>query len=139
MNSGMMIGRFFPRLWPKVLRLIRTHAIMEHEKLLSCIDACLDCATACENCSSQCLQEQDVSKLVDCIQLNRECAEVCYAAARLMNIGGINAGALCHVCAEICAACASECEKHPMGHCQECAQSCRNCAEECRNMSIVNG
>lgn len=76
---------------------------MNHERFLSCIDACIDCATACENCASLCLQEEHATTLVDCTQLNREFAEVCYSAARLMNIGGINAEALCHVCSEIAA------------------------------------
>jgi hypothetical protein len=112
---------------------------MDQEKFQSCIDACLDCATACDNCATMCLHEEDPAMMVDCIQLDRECAEVCYATARLMRIGGVNAAAMCHVCAEICAACAEECEKHPMAHCKECAQSCRECAEECRQMSIING
>ena len=33
---------------------------------------------------------------------------------------------------DICEACAQECAKHPLGHCQDCAKACRRCAEECR-------
>lgn len=80
--------------------------------------------------------------LAKCIELDRECAEACYAAARLMSIGGEYAAAFCHTCTEICDACAEECEKHAeqhgMEHCKRCAEACRNCAEECRTMTGVN-
>lgn len=114
---------------------------MSHEKYQSCIDACHACATECEHCATECLNEQDVSMLARCIELDRECAEVCYATARLMSIGGDYAISLCHVCAELCDACAEECEKHAqhgMDHCRRCAEVCRRCSEECRATEGVN-
>jgi hypothetical protein len=114
---------------------------MSHEKFLSCIDACLECATECDHCATECLNEKDVTMLARCIQLDRECAEACYATARLLGIGGEHAATLCHVCAEICEACAEECERHAelgMDHCRRCAETCRSCADECRAMSGVN-
>lgn len=111
---------------------------MSHEKFQSCIDACLQCATECNHCATMCLSEEDVAKMARCIQLDRECAEACYAAARLMGIGGEHAAAFCNACAEICEACAAECEKHDMDHCQQCAEACRECAKECRTMARVS-
>jgi hypothetical protein len=76
-----------------------------------------------------------------CIQLDLECAEACYASARLMGLNGEHASAFCITCAEICDACAEECEKHAehgMDHCRRCAEECRKCAEECRAMTGVN-
>ena len=73
-----------------------------------------------------------------CIELDRECAEACYASARLMGLGGQHAAAFCNACAEICDGCAEECEKHKMDHCKRCAEACRKCAEECRSMAGVN-
>lgn len=97
---------------------------MSHERFQSCIDACLECATECDHCATECLREKDVTNMVRCIELNRECAEACYAAARLMGFGGQHATAFCGACAEICDACAEECEKHPMDHCKRCAEVC---------------
>lgn len=111
---------------------------MSHERFQSCIDACLECATECDHCATECLREKDVSKMARCIELDRECAEACYASARLMGIGGQHAAAFCNACADICDACAEECEKHKMDHCKRCAEACRRCAEECRSMAGVN-
>lgn len=101
----------------------------------SCIDECLACAIACENCLSACLNEEDVSLLTRCMELDRECALVCFTSAQLMAMGGEHAVLLCSPCAEICDACAEECEKHEMEHCRNCASACRKCAEECRRMA----
>jgi hypothetical protein len=101
----------------------------------SCIDACLKCASACNYCASACLQEDDVKPMTRCIQLDMECAVLCYAAAQVMSLKGQKAEDLCRLCADICDACGTECAKHEMEHCQQCAQACHQCAEECRQMS----
>ena len=69
-----------------------------------------------------------------CIQLDMECAAICYAAAQLMSLGSERAADICKICAEICEACGNECGKHHTEHCQECARACKACAEACRNM-----
>lgn len=108
---------------------------MTNQNYSSCIEACFRCAAECENCATECLNEDDVKMMVDCITLDRECTLVCTAAAHLMSIGGPHAAALCQTCAEICDACAAECERHShMDHCARCAAMCRTCAEECRQM-----
>ncbi|MDZ4810855.1 MAG: four-helix bundle copper-binding protein [Bacteroidota bacterium] len=73
--------------------------------------------------------------MAKCIQLDMECAALCYAAAQLMSLGSDKSIELCKLCAEACEACADECAKHDNVHCKECADACRNCAEECRLMS----
>lgn len=108
---------------------------MSHERYQSCINACLECAAECDHCATECLHEKDVAKMTRCIELDRECAQACYGAARLMGIGGEHAAAFCAACAEICDACGEECEKHDMEHCRRCAEACRRCAEECRSMA----
>ncbi|WP_246073865.1 four-helix bundle copper-binding protein [Fluviicola chungangensis] len=70
-----------------------------------------------------------------CIQLDMECATLCYAAARLMSIGSEQAGALCRLCAEMCERCSEECGKHAHEHCKECSEACKTCAEHCRKMA----
>lgn len=73
--------------------------------------------------------------MAKCIQLDMECATMCYAAARIMSINGSQAKELCRLCAEICDRCAEECAKHEHEHCQKCAEACRRCAGECRKMA----
>ena len=72
--------------------------------------------------------------MAQCIQIDMECAAVCYATAQLMSLGSDKAKQLCAICADICEKCAAECAKHKTDHCQECADMCRKCAEECRRM-----
>lgn len=71
-----------------------------------------------------------------CIQLDMECASICYAAAQVMSMGGEMSEQLCRLCADICQACGDECRKHEhMVHCRECADACQRCAQECRSMA----
>jgi hypothetical protein len=100
----------------------------------TCIDACLACVAACNYCAASCLQEKNIEPLSICIRLNLECASICKSAAELMSLGSNYANAACQVCADICHACAEECEKHDMDHCRQCAEACRSCAEECAGM-----
>ena len=70
-----------------------------------------------------------------CIQLDMECAALCYTAAQLMSLGSDKAKEICRLCADACQACADECSQHDTKHCRECAELCRRCAEECRKMA----
>jgi hypothetical protein len=109
---------------------------MSHQKYQSCIDACTACAVECYHCASECLDEQDVKMLAQCIRLDHECAAICFLAVQAMAGGSEFANEICRLCAEICTACAVECEKHAhMEHCKKCAEACRKCAAECSNMS----
>jgi hypothetical protein len=107
---------------------------MKYENYKKCIDACLACAALCNNCASSCLKEEDVKMMASCIQLDMECAALCYASAQLMSLGSTNAMELCKLCAEACEACADECSKHNNEHCKVCAAACRKCADACKNM-----
>ncbi len=80
-------------------------------------------------------QEEDVKMLAKCIQLDMECAAICYAAAQLMSLGSEQAKEICRLCADICEQCGDECGKHQTQHCKECAEACRQCADECRKMT----
>ena len=110
---------------------------MSHQKYQSCIDACNACATECGHCANACLNEEDVKKLVRCIQLDQDCADICSLASKLMANGSEFAQKFCAFCAEVCQACGDECKKHAemMEHCKRCADACYQCAEACRAMS----
>jgi Domain of Unknown Function (DUF326) len=103
----------------------------------SAIEACLECAAICNHCASCCAQEKDVTMMAKCIQLDMECAAICYASAQLMSLGSNKSKELGALCADMCEACREECSKHHTEHCQECAKACKECAEECRK--IVSG
>jgi hypothetical protein len=108
---------------------------MSHHNYQECIDACLRCAATCNHCASSCLREDDVKMMAKCIQLDMECAAICYAAAQFMGMGSDDVIRICTLCADICEACAAECERHNNEHCSECAAACRKCAEECRRIT----
>ena len=100
-----------------------------------CIAECLRCVLACESCASSCLEEQDVQMMANCIKLDRDCADMCALAARLMTRDSELAKGFCQLCAEACRACANECSKHEMEHCQKCSEACLACANACEAMA----
>ena len=69
-----------------------------------------------------------------CIELDMQCAAICYAAAQLMSLGSDKAKEICMLCAVLCEACGNECKNHKNEHCRECAEACLKCAAECRKM-----
>ncbi len=89
----------------------------------------------CNHCASSCTQEDDVKMMAKYIQLDMECAAICYGAAQLMSLGNERAKEVCRICADICEQRGNECSNHQTEHCQECAQACKQCAEECRKMA----
>jgi Domain of Unknown Function (DUF326) len=103
----------------------------------TCIEACVQCAQECERCGAACLKENDAAGLMECIRLDRDCAQLCWAAAAFMSRSSPFADGLCRLGADICDACAVECAKHEHDHCQQCARACRTCAEECRAAASV--
>jgi len=110
---------------------------MNYHDYKACIDACLNCAALCNHCASSCLQEKDVKMMARCIQLDMECAAVCYTAAQLMSLGSNRAEEYCRMCADICRECGEECGKHKMEHCRECAEASKRCAHECSHMAVA--
>jgi hypothetical protein len=72
-----------------------------------------------------------------CIQLDMECAALCYSAAQLMSIGSSKTEEICRICADVCDECGNECSRHQTEHCRECAEICFHCAEECRRVAGI--
>lgn len=108
---------------------------MAHKENQSLIDALNNCAAECNHCATACLDEQDVKMLSNCIKLDLDCAEICRMTAGFVARGSAHARHILTECAEICNACAEECEKHShMQHCKDCAEACRKCAEACTQM-----
>jgi hypothetical protein len=101
----------------------------------SCIDACMKCMQACEQCLTSCLKEPDVETRIKCINMLRDCADICAQSSQWMSRGSMYAKQMCQLCATICDACAVECARFQDQHCQDCADFCRKCAQECWTMS----
>ena len=95
------------------------------------IQQLLACATACENCAASCLDEKDVTAIAHCIELDRDCADVCFLAAQLLTRDSEFAHEFLAVCEKVCRQCAEECGKHQHEHCKRCAEECRKCADAC--------
>ena len=134
MPASTRSGQETPMATIELGRYLRDRNSSYHD----CIEACVECLIACEMCSDACLDEPDVAKMVMCIRLDRDCAEACAAAIRVMARGGPLAETLCRACADACDACGAECEKHAAHHehCRVCAEACRRCAEACRRMAV---
>ena len=102
------------------------------------IVACLDCAQACTTCADACLNEVHVDRLIRCIRLNLDCADVCETTGRILSRlsdGGDDNSclSLIQACAAICRACGEECRRHAKmhEHCRVCGEACQACEEAC--------
>jgi hypothetical protein len=104
---------------------------MENHDHTALIQNLLDCALACENCASACLEENDVNAMAACIKLDRDCADICFQAARLLKRRSAIAHQFLLICEEVCRLCGEECNKHQHEHCKKCAEACFICAEAC--------
>jgi len=105
-------------------------AALEHGDI---VRELLDCAVACETCAASCLNEEDVTMMARCIELDRDCAELCMQAVHLLLRDSELAQPFLVVCEEACRLCAEECEKHEQDHCKRCADACERCADTCRD------
>ena len=105
---------------------------MPHQQNKQLLDALNNCAAECNHCTSACLEEQDIKMLARCIKLDIDCAQICSLTASLISRSSEHGNHLLKECAEVCNACADECEKHShMDHCRTCADACRACADAC--------
>ncbi len=105
---------------------------MRNEELLTKLGKCIN---YCNYCADACLDEDNVKMMVDCIRLDRVCAEVCSTVNQVLVTNYKDVQGLMDYCIKVCEACAKECEKHDTQHCKDCAKACRECVEACRKYS----
>lgn len=108
--------------------------VSENDEMAECIDNCFESAQACEWCATACTRMGE-EEMARCIELCRDAADVTTLHARMMARDSDYSNDLAETCAELCEACADECEQHDEDHCQTCASVLRECAESCRNMA----
>jgi hypothetical protein len=113
-------------------------------------DACFVCAQACRACADACLGEERLAELHNCIDMNLDCADVCFATGdlairrvlrttnmvirqtdfdeRVMKL-------MFETCTEVCRRCGDECMRYAEHHkhFRRCAQVCRCCEQTCHN------
>ncbi|MBY5956868.1 four-helix bundle copper-binding protein [Membranicola marinus] len=102
------------------------------------IHALGNCINHCNYCADACLSEDNVKMMVDCIRLDRVCAEVCSTLSQVLSTEYDDVNELVAYCKSTCEKCAAECSKHDHDHCQACAQACRECAEACEEYLSAN-
>lgn len=108
---------------------------MSYEKNRLLIQTLRECVEACNYCFQACLKEENVKMMVECIRLDRECADMCAFLERELTIDSSFAHDLAEICSKICEACGNECLKHEHDHCQKCAESCFKCAKACKDIA----
>ena len=105
---------------------------MNTEKANNLIVTLNYCATQCNNCVMECLAEQDVKSMANCIKIDLDCAEICRTVSSFLSRSSNHAQHLMKECIEICTNCAIQCEQHShLEHCRKCAEVCRICIAEC--------
>jgi hypothetical protein len=98
------------------------------------------CIAASSRCHQVCLQTAMNHCLVTGGKLVKpkhfrliiNCAEICHLSVNFQLGSSPFRYHICEICAEICDACALDCEE--MGSMDECVEACRVCAESCRQM-----
>lgn len=101
---------------------------MRNQEVLSALGNCIN---HCNYCADACLDEENVAMMVECIRLDRVCAEVCSTVSQVLSTAYKDVDNLITYCIDISKACADECEKHEHEHCKACAQACRECVDAC--------
>lgn len=113
---------------------------VDGDKLLACIEACVECEQVCTACADACLGEDAVAQLAKCVRTNLDCADVCGSAGRVLSRHtGYDANLTATVvqaCAVACRVCADECDNHGghHEHCRICAEVCRRCQRACEEL-----
>src|SRR5690625_2726000 len=111
---------------------------IDRDKLVACIEACIECAQACTACADSCLSEESVGALSKCIRTDLDCADVCETTGRVVSRHtGYDANitrSVLEACPATCNACAQVCDSHAERHehCRVCAEVCHRCARACQ-------
>lgn len=101
----------------------------KHKELL---DVLSRCAAECEHCIyNVCLGDPQMKT---CGQLCIDCAQICHTTMTYVSRMSQFMHQSLQMCADICDACAQECERFPDNEdMRRCAEVCRECARSCRD------
>ncbi len=106
-------------------------------EMQQCVDECMRCHAICLATVGHCLELGGKHADPAHIGLLHDCAQICATSADFMLRGSSLHWRTCAVCAEVCRACAEDCDRIAGGDemMQRCAQECRRCAESCERMA----
>ncbi|UOF01261.1 four-helix bundle copper-binding protein [Bdellovibrio reynosensis] len=117
-------------------RQVRTEE-MASTIMQECIKNCMECFQTCTSLVQHCLGMGGEHAEPFHIGVLQACSYVCETSSKLMLINSEFHSDMCRICADICIACAVDCEKlgpnDPMM--KHCAEVCRRCAESCSKMA----
>lgn len=91
----------------------------------------INCAIVSESCETACLNEDNITLLARCIELTRDCADICMLGARIVQRESEIEEEYRKLIVSMCLMCAEECRKHAHEHCRICAEECEACAQAC--------
>ena len=107
-----------------------------NEQIQHCIMLCQECHGMCLQTIPYCLTQGGAHADPAHIRLMLDCVEICQTSANFMLRHSPLHGRTCGICAEICEACAQNCDRlGEDGQMKLCADACRRCAQECRSMA----
>jgi hypothetical protein len=110
------------------------HTDVHGHDLRDCIEACSACHDMCQHMIFEhCLQLGGKHVEPEHLKLMADCAQICHTAEDFMLRGSPRHMLTCRICAEICEACAGDCER--IGEMDDCVTACRRCAKSCREMA----
>ncbi|AMK78562.1 MULTISPECIES: four-helix bundle copper-binding protein [Methylomonas] len=99
----------------------------------ACIAACSLCHQIClQTAMNHCLETGGKHVKAKHLRLMLNCAEICQTSANFQLTGSHFLHHLHALCAEICEACAAECDE--IGDMKDCVVACQQCADSCRQM-----
>lgn len=98
---------------------------------------CLECSVTCLETLQYCAKIGDSHRDPAHLQLLRDCAELCVTTANFLATDSYYRTELAMICAEICDACAIDCEQFENDEQMRlCAEICQTCAVTCRRVTI---
>jgi hypothetical protein len=107
------------------------------KEMSECIDACLNCHKVCLGMAmTHCLEEGGEHVKPQHFRMMVDCAAICATTADFMLHKSQFHRALCGLCADICEACAMDCERLP--GMEACVAACYACAKSCAAMAKGN-
>lgn len=109
--------------------------ITNNNSMKACIEKCWECRTECQDVLfNYCLQEGGAHADMAHVKVMTDCTQICQISADFMVRNSELHSIACAACAEICDACATNCETLNGEEMTYCAKLCRECAQSCRSM-----
>lgn len=119
-------------------RLDSTEDVMTHNaQMQECIQNCQECHSICTETAQHCLHMGGKHAEEAHVRLLLDCAHICQTSADFMLRGSSYHSLTCGICAEVCLACAEDCERVGQDDAmmKKCAEVCRRCSASCRQMA----